>query len=103
MTDQQALTEVIRRGAIAAGIRLTNAQVEEVAHRIEFIDAGTDLRQQEYEIKDTEFDSDEQLQQWLADHPNWALGNQIVDNIIDKIGRALGGNRSVRKRRTRKR
>lgn len=104
LTDQQALTEVVKRASMRAGIRLTNAQIKQAAHMIPYIDAGTDLRGQEYEQKETDFESGAQLEKWLEKHPNVALTKEIIDYIFDKAnGKSRASSSSRKGRRSRRR
>lgn len=101
LTEQQALTEVVRRESLRAGIALSRAQIAQVAHYIEYLDAGTALRGQQYTIQDLDFESSNELNKWLQDHPNIELGKEILDYLFDKINGK--SRRSVSAKPTRRR
>ena len=102
LTREQAATEIVKRESLRAGIKLTNAQAVQVGHMIDYIDAGTDLRELEYDVKDLDFESTDELNKWLKDHPNVELTGEIIGYIMDKINSSPRG-RSTRKRNKRKR
>lgn len=92
LTDEQAITETVRQGALAAGIELTEAQVGQVAAYIDNLGAsaentraGTDLRRQERRHKETNFQSASALNKWLAKHPRIQMGKQVIESILDHI------------------
>lgn len=103
LTKEQATTEVVRRASLKAGIYLTYRQAEEVAARIENIKSSTGLRQLEYEIKETEWLSSDELNNWLKDHPNVEMGVEVVDAVIDRISRVTGKGYAGRGKSTRRR
>lgn len=92
LTDEQALTETVRRGAIAAGIELTEAQIGQVAQYVENLqateentEAGTALRRQEKRHKETTFQSTSALKKWLANHPRVQMSKDILESVLDRI------------------
>lgn len=102
LTDEQAATEVVRRNALRAGITLNLAQARQVAHMIDFIDAGTELREQEYEQKEIEFESSDELNKWLQEHPNAELGLDIAEQILNMWnGKSSSRGRSRKRKRKR--
>ena len=104
LTKEQARTEAVKRASLRAGIRLSYAQAQQVAHMIDYIDAGTDLRDLEYDVKDLDFQSSDELNKWLKDHPNVELTGEIIGYLFDKInGASSPRNRSTRRRGGRRR
>ena len=105
LTSEQALTEVVKRAALAAGIHLSYEQAREVGHRIRYYDAGSNLREQQYDIQETEWEATNELDKWLAEHPGVQLTEQVIDRIIDKVARVAGngsrrrGNRKSKRRK----
>lgn len=99
LTKEQALTEVVKRESLRAGIRLNDAQCRRIAAEIPYINAGTSLRELQYDIQETDFLSDDELNKWLAEHPNVEMADQIIDHIIDKIARVMGAARRTKKSR----
>lgn len=101
LTQQQQLTEIVKRRSMEAGIYLTYKQAEQVAHMISYIDAGTDLRELGYDVQETDFHSNDELQKWFKDHPNAELTYQAATGLLGLIGQVVGIN--VRGKSTRKR
>lgn len=100
LTEEKALTEVVKREALRAGIRLKDAQAHQIAEMLPYIKLGTGLRALEYEVKELEFLSSDELNRWLEEHPNVEMGVEVVDAIIDRISRITSG---VRFKPTRRR
>lgn len=87
LTDQQALTEVVKRNAIEAGIELTHAQVAKIAAEIPFIKAGTNLRELAAKIQGVDFDATKAGDQWLAENPNVAV---VYSLLLKMLGLGKG-------------
>lgn len=105
LTSEQALTEIVRRRSLEAGIKLSYAQAEKIAHEIPFIDAGVDLRTQEHEQKGLEFAATDELNKWLSEHPNVELTVDIAREVLGAIGGIKSGRHgkgATKKRRRKK-
>lgn len=92
LTDEQALTESVRRESLRAGIRVSNAQLKQIAAYIEFLGAGTALRKGQRKIQIDEEYAHKKYNEFLKNHPNIAftfdmakqllgIGSQISDLI----------------------
>lgn len=90
LTVEQALTEEVKRRSIAAGIELTQKQVAQAASYIEFLEAGTKLRGQAYNIQQTAYDAAKVFQEWKAKHPTATLTFEMVKEILG-MGQQLAG------------
>lgn len=88
LTREQALTEVVKRRSIEAGIMLTGAQIKQAASYIEFLDEGTKLRKQGRDIQKTAYDAQKIYQEWKAKHPTATLTFEMVKEILD-IGKGV--------------
>lgn len=100
LTTEQAMTEIIKRrlygseilvngkkmAYMDSNIRLNNAKIEQISHLITFIDAGTNLRNIEFLIKDLGWESSNELQKYLKDHPNVQLFDALIDKLLGKYG-----------------
>lgn len=78
-----------------SGIRLNNKKIEQLAHVIDFIDAGKDLRELEYQIKDLGWQSSKELQEYLKKHPNVQLMDALIDKLLNKYGAVVGNARET--------
>lgn len=82
LTYQQSLTEVVKRRAFDAGIRLNNAQIRQVGSYIEYLEEGSKLRKQGRENQQTEFDAKKPFLDWLKDHPKAQINFEIVSKVL---------------------
>lgn len=82
LTDEQALTESVRRNAISAGIQLTRAQISQVGSYIEFLKAGTTLRNDQHDWQLTERQAREAYLKWRANHPNASLTFDMLKEVL---------------------
>lgn len=103
LTKEQALTEVVRRQSLHAGIRLSDAQCAKIAAEIPYINAGKALRDLQYDIQDLGFQSSDELNKWLEEHPNVELGADIVDWILSRVGFTNPRAKATKKRGGKKR
>lgn len=90
LTYQQSLTEVVKRRSLNAGIRLTNAQIKQVASYIDYLDEGVKLRKQGREQQKTEFDAKAEFKKWRAKHPNAQITMDVIEYILNGSKIAAG-------------
>lgn len=82
LTDEQALTESVRRNALREGISLTRAQTRQVGSYIQFLDAGTTLRGDQHDWQVTERKAREAYLKWRAKHPNASLTFDMLKEVL---------------------
>lgn len=82
LTNEQALTESVRRAALNAGISLTRAQVAQVGSYIDFLEAGTTLRHDQHDWQLTERKAREVYLKWRAAHPKTALTFDMLKEVL---------------------
>lgn len=99
LTREQATTEAVKRELYRSNIRANDAQCKQIAAMIPYIEAGTDLRTQEHGQKELEFEATDELNKWLADHPNVELTIDIAREILGSIGGVKSGRHRTRGRR----
>lgn len=88
LTRAQALTEAVKQQAMQAGLRLTEKQIEQAASYIDFLEAGTKLRKQGYDIQQTQYEATKMFKEWRAQHPTASLTFDMIKEILGVAGQA---------------
>ena len=82
LTQEQAMTEVVKRRAIEQGIRLSKAQITQLASLAEYYEEGTKLRKQGRQNQQTEFDAKKPYLEWLRDHPKTNITFKLASDVL---------------------
>lgn len=88
LTRAQALTEAVKQQALQVGMRLTEKQIEQAASYIEFLEAGTALRRQGYDIQQTQYEATKMFKEWRAQHPTASLTFDMIKEILGVASQA---------------
>lgn len=82
LTEEQALTESVRRESLRAGIRVSNAQLNQIAAYIEFLGAGTSLRKGQRTVQINEEEAHKKYNEFKKKHPNIAFTFDMAKEIL---------------------
>lgn len=82
LTNQQALTEEVKRQVMDKQMQVSEQQIKQMAQYIQFLAAGTKLREQAYDIQDLQILAVKAYKEFRAAHPNISLTLDMVKEIL---------------------
>lgn len=90
LTMHQAATEVVKRQMMNSNIHLNNAKINQIAHIIPYIDAGTDLRELAHDRQSLDYAVERIYKEFLRDHPDLQMTREVISDALDKLAKISG-------------